>query len=386
MIFLWCNLYLLMRQIICIAVIFFFTSSFLFSQSLHDIFISDPSIQAKDSNRLYLEVENSNFFKNNEFMGDFKEGYTAIGYYLHPRISYYAGPGTRLSAGVYLQSFSGEDLYYKVKPTFRIQQKIGKNADIILGELYGNLNHGLMEPVYEFDRYIYDHIEEGLQLIFTSRYISGDLWLDWENFILWKDTDREEGTLGFSGAMHVFKNEQFEVNIPLQGVICHKGGQINSTDLPNESLTNVSSGLRFTCHPSSSIDAITVQGHYIYYNDFSPEVKKKYTEGYGFYPSIIVESKHIDFQSAYWYAYKYIAPRGEPLFLSTSSYRDTVFRAYRNLFINKVSLKKEFGYGITSGVKLDVYYNVDDKDIEYSYGIFILFNRRFFLKAIKRAN
>ncbi len=50
-----------------------------------------PEFVEGQENKLFFRLENNNFFKNNEYFGDYTEGYTLIGYTIQPTFMYYAG-------------------------------------------------------------------------------------------------------------------------------------------------------------------------------------------------------------------------------------------------------------------------------------------------------
>lgn len=350
----------------------------------NSFFYVNKSINLSDSGKLFIDIENNNYFKNNEYFGKFKKGYTAIGYHLIPRLTYYPGSKTKISSGILLQKFSGRgDKYDKAIPVFRIQHKLTPQIDIIMGELYGNLNHHLIEPIFEFDRYIYNYSETGLQFLFNSKQMQGDLWLNWEHFILWGDPNQEQLTVGYSGNHYLFKNKEMAFEIPFQGIVSHKGGQIDNSDKPIQNLTNLAPGLALHLYSQSTIKELIIQGYIPYYLEFSNQKQQAFKDGYGIYPSVFVRSNIIEFLGGYWKAYQFIGHRGEALFHSTSVYDTNYIKANRELLTAKLSVVKQFKEGIKIGLRTEYFYDLSSGNFEYNYGVYILFNERFFLKKLK---
>ncbi|MBN1187680.1 MAG: hypothetical protein JXB49_35725 [Bacteroidales bacterium] len=362
-----------------------FTSicNFLLAQEFNTFLLSEKTWNRADSNNLILEIDNVNFFKNNELMGDFKQGYTVPGYNLRPRLTYYPGKHTRISAGMHMVNLFGEMEYYEVRPTFSIQHEFLSNLFLVMGELHGNLNHGLIDPIYDFDRYFFDNMEQGLQLLYFSKFLTADLWLDWENFIFWEDPSQEEGTLGFSGEVHLIQDSQsWGLDIPLQGIICHRGGQINSTDMPNKSQTDLSPGLQISYFPGTFVKCLSFNGRYVYYNNFSGSYTENFKEGYGIFPTLTVNTRLFEYQAAYWHAYKYYGPRGDALYFSVSSYNNTIAFS-RDIIANKIGVNKHFDDGISAALFLETFYDLNEGNMEYNYSIYLRFNQAFFLKKLK---
>ena len=363
------------------SIVFISISCFLFAQEFNTFLQSEKTWDLSDSNSLIMEIDNVNFFKNNELMGDFKQGYTLPGYLLKSRLTYYPGDKTRISAGLHLVQMFGDVDYYEVRPTIGIQHALTPKLHLVMGELHGNLNHGLIDPLYDYDRYFVDNLEQGLQLLVFSDFLTADLWLDWENFILWGDPSQEEGTLGFSGKVHVIKdNPQWAVDLPLQAIICHRGGQINNTLMQNNSQTNLAPGLQITYFTGTFIKSLSFKGHYVYFRDL--DNVDYFREGYGIYPGFTIQTKLFEFQTAYWHANKYYSPRGDPLYFSVSSYRNTI-ENNRDMLINKLGCRKKYKNGISAGLFADTYYDINNGTLEYNYSIYLRFDAAYFLKKVR---
>ena len=60
-----------------------------------------------DSQKLFLHIENKNFFKNNEYFNRLNEGYTLLGFVAQPSLVYSPGKTTRLEAGGSFLKYSG---------------------------------------------------------------------------------------------------------------------------------------------------------------------------------------------------------------------------------------------------------------------------------------
>ena len=88
------------------------------AQPLEQFFANNKNVN--DSSKLNLSIENTNFLKNNEYFGDFAQGYTLIGYFLKPKINFSPHKKLKISAGVHLQKYSGIDKFTEIQPTFSV--------------------------------------------------------------------------------------------------------------------------------------------------------------------------------------------------------------------------------------------------------------------------
>jgi hypothetical protein len=339
-----------------------------------------------DSNSLFLGIENNNFFKNNEYFNNLQEGYTLIGYYVTPSLIYYPSGKTRISAGIHLLKYSGVDSYTKVLPYFRIDQKLLPFLILTMGSLDASLNHGYIEPLYAFERVFTQHIENGIQFKLNTSHIKSDVWLNWENFIFQDDPHQEKLTQGTSTSFILNSPESLlTVTLPVQTVITHRGGQINSIKAPLESLANLSTGLILNFNTNHTfIKAIKAESYIAQYIDLSPTKQHPYTRGFGIYPLLTLVTPFIDLSAGYWYAQKFIATRGGDVLFSCQSINNPAYyQNERKLVTGKLSIKKEYKSGISLAARFEPYYDLQSSHLDYSYSLYLLFNGKFFLSKLK---
>jgi hypothetical protein len=324
----------------------------------------------------YNHLNATTFFKNNEYFGKMLEGYTAIGYMLQPVVGYAFLSGTQLEAGAHLLKFAGRNGLFQAEPFFRIRQKAGKNLSVVMGNLYSSLHHQLIEPMYDFDHFFYNNPETGLQFLVNSRFYDADIWLDWREFILWNDPLQEKFTAGFNNKFKIMEEESvFQIDVPLQAVFTHEGGQINNLDTNIQTLCNLAPGLSFTYLPQHGfIKQIKLDGFFVYYKNMTPSRPMPYNEGYGIYPRLYLSSTSFDFETAYWQAYKYISYLGSNLYQSVSSVSPLNHTQNRSLIISKLSYGKTFDSGLKLGVRFETYYDNTIKQLDYTYGVYLIFN------------
>jgi hypothetical protein len=330
----------------------------------------------------------TSYLKNDEYFNKYTVGNTALGFFMEPKISYYITPETKISGGVFLQKFFGRNNFTSVVPIFTIEHEINSNIDLILGRLYGTKEHLLEEPLFSTDRYIYNNLENGLQFKFHNLSLKSDIWVNWEKFIFKGDPFQEEFTFGTSTTLNIIRQQPIKIDLPIQTIITHKGGQIDESPLPVQSLLNASSGLRITYFDSGG-HSISTEFLGFYYKGLSmpdyPQTNSQiYKEGWAIYPRIKYNYERFEFNAGYWYANKFIAPRGEHIFQCVSAIDSTYSQEIRKLITGKVIYNARLGYGVNLNFLGEYYYDLVSRKGDYSFGLYMSVYDSFLLKTFKK--
>lgn len=333
-----------------------------------------------------LQIESASFIKNNEYFNDFSKGFTGLGFFLKPTLQYYFTKNTKVSAGVFLLKYDGMDYFTQAIPIFSIQQRLTPNLDLILGSIYGTLNHQLEEPLFRFDRYYQNHVENGFQLLYHSTFIKSDLWLNWEKFIFTNSPYQEELVFGNNTRFTVFQSKKFSVHLPFQFLISHIGGQIDASLNPVATLVNGMSGLSlgYVMDDGNSLKFESL--YFLYHAMAMPETginSQPFKNGQALYLKVQYNYKSLSTMIGYWSANKFIAPRGEFLFQSVSDWKEGFSQEKRKLITAKIELKHKLSESIKIVLKADAYYDVMNANLAHSEGLYFIINESFFLKKIK---
>lgn len=363
-------------------------TGFAYAQNDNSAFCISHYINPKDSNTIHLFIENGNYFKNMYYIhSDFEPGYKEIGYFIQPSLVYYPNGRTKFSAGIYLLKYSGLDNYTQEQPVLSFQYHIYNGFDMVLGTLYGTTNHRLIEPIFQFDRYMNNHIENGLQFLLDQKHVQSDLWLNWEQFIFNLSPIQERFVVGSSNSFRLTNPEsRFQFNIPVQFLFAHRGGMNTNQGAPVQTLFNLVYGVDADYNFKGTLfQRVGFRGYVAHYADLSTEKQEPFVNGYGIYPNLILEGKHFDVMVGYWNADKFIAPRGEYLFQSVSSLDSSYTEARRQLITFKLTYHHTIKKGIELGTRFESYYDIPKTNLDYTYGVYILFNSDFFLMKVPRS-
>ncbi len=356
------------------------------AQVSNNFFENSRPVDSTLHNRLFLSIDNTNFLKNNEYFNPFLDGYTLIGWFLNPALTYYPTRDTRIRAGFHFLKYSGLDKLTEAQPFLSFEYQINPSLQLVLGTIYGGANHRLSEPMYSFEHYYVDNLENGMQFRYNSPRIFTDFWVNWEQFIMRHDTIQEEITGGLSSEFQLLKpGGKFEVAVPLQLIINHHGGQINDLESFISTLTDISTGLNVGFNIDHSFfKKLELKNYFFWYRDLSPTKLQPYKKGNAVYPNFILKTRFFDLGAGYWWAEKFIAPKGEPLFQSVSSIDENYKLNHRELITAKLLFERQLQQGIRLGVRFESYYDPVLSNFDYSYGINLLFQHDFFLKAFPK--
>lgn len=356
------------------------TPEILFSQSYSDFFSGKQEME--DSARFHLTIDNSNFFKNNEYFNKFSDGYTLIGYFLKPRIIFRPYKKLNIYAGFHLQKYSGVKQFSEIEPVFTVEYMPSKNFSIVFGELYGSVNHNLTDFVMYNEYYLTQNSENGLQLLFNNDRIISDTWLNWKQYIFKDSPHPEIMLIGTSNNINILqKDNRHSLNIKIAAVGSHVGGQINSSDEPVETIINTVSGLEYDFNFNKKyLNNINIFGLYHTSIDGSPNKRLEYIYGYGMLSGVKLSNKFLSLKVEHWYGEYYFSKFGNPMFQSISSTNNGYYedeRAFLNAHLFWTNQK--FRY-FKLGAGLDIYYDLYNKQVDYSFGFYIKTNFDFILK------
>lgn len=347
---------------------------------------SERFLVPEDSQKLFVRICNKNFFKNNEYFSPFEAGLTLPGVIFEPAIAYRPGEKTSIEAGASFLKYFGRDGIYHIEPLFRFQYKPTPYLQVVMGSLHGGTRHGLIEPLFQWERAFTHPVENGLQFLFKTPKLNADVWLEWRKFIMKNDPFQEELLFGTTFSYNLLPPERsFNLSIPFQTTINHHGGQIDTAKVPMRTIANYASGLNASWQfEEQFLKRLDFEFWGIGYHDFSSEKIQEYKHGFGLYPYVKAFFSDFSIQAGYFYGKGYMNSLGEPLYFSavindSTGYAHTV----RNMITCKIIYSKRISKGIRLAAYFELYKELSIPRPDYDYGIHIIFDRDFFVTRIK---
>lgn len=372
------------KQVFFLIIFLSLASAQCYSQS-YPSFYYDQEVDSAKSNKLFLQIDNNTFFKNNEYFGDIAKGYTLFGFQLTPQIIYHPTEKVKLRLGTQLLSYYGREDEMKVSLLLAFQYQFHENLSVTLGNINGTLNHRLIEPLFDYERFLTHNTEKGIQFLAHSKKLFADLWLDWEQQIFYDDPFQEKFNVGFSFEYTIFTKNDYTLSLPFQNLIRHQGGQINHNNEPLVTIFNNATGLRLKKDFSGKFfQQIHLSSYLVNYQDLSPTKQQMFIDGTGSYTTLEIFHNQFHFLTGYWYGKQFIAPLGNPLYETYSRTNIFVEEPVRQLIMAKINYHQTIFNGIHLDVRFEPYFDLLNGNFEYNYGLVMVFKENFFLKEVKK--
>ncbi|MCQ2975364.1 MAG: hypothetical protein MJ211_11220 [Bacteroidales bacterium] len=328
------------------------------------------------SQKLSLNLYEHNFFKNNEYFGDFVKGYTLIGFNFQPELTYRPFNKWETSVIWNVIKYHGYDNFSEYKPYFRIRFNPNNKFNVSLGYLDANVSHQLIEPIYNPERYITNNVENGLQVKYNSPKYYGDLWLNWEKFILWNDPWQERLAVGHISKVRFFNFNNFNGYITGQFLICHRGGQIDDSDGQVQTLENGALGFEFHHNTINNNWKFVMKNLFVQYHAIDETADLPYLDGFGIYNKLLMNYKDFGFVCGHWYGNMFMNFRGDPLFTCQAIYKENN-KNERAVLFNELYYSKHFNKIFSLKIGVNTFYNLYNGDLEYFYMFSMIFNPQF---------
>jgi hypothetical protein len=356
------------------------------AQLNNTMFEQRNEVVKSDSNTLGLTLRTLAFNKNNEYFSKIADGYTLFGYQINPSLYYQPTSNTRFDIGVYVQKDFGNDDYTEIQPTFTFSHTFG-DSKLVIGTLEGSLSHRLIEPLYDFERVMVNRLENGLQFTVNNNWIFLDTWIDWQNMLYVGEDDQEEVTGGLS-MNYILMDKDFKISIPLQMVVTHVGGQIDSSPMPLQTYVNSAVGLMLDFHNGREgfVTGARVDGYYTGYKDFSTDQLRPFEDGSGVMLNATIFTKmHLDIMASYWKGNEFLTIQGGKLYPSESSTFKNPFHIeeQRELLILRFMHNLKLADGLVLSGRFEPYFDLLNNRFEFSHALYLNYSTDF--KLLKNA-
>ena len=353
--------------------------TFAFAQ-LDNTFLRDEmAVSEKDSNRFGASFSLFNYMRNTEYFNNIELGRTLFGYHFQPKLFYQPNQHVKLEAGLFLRNdFGGINPYTEALPTFTLKIK-NNNFSFLFGTLEGSLSHRLIEPMYNIEYAITKRIENGAQFKYDSKKLFFDAWVNWENFIERGSPYKEIVTAGLSSMVSIYESKNgFKIKLPVQFLVHHHGGQINTDSLNMTVQMNVASGLRISQEfENSFVSELRLDGYYTVYNESTNSGYYPFRNGNGAYVNAFVRTKMIDLMLSYWNGNNYLAPRGSYIYQSQSIDAPTHTEKNRELLFVRLMREQPIFDNLYLTVRFEPVYDLQNKLFDYSYSVYFSYKKEF---------
>lgn len=353
----------------------------LFAQINNQLLSQEIVVADSLEKQVSLSVANQNFLKNNEYYHDITSGYTLFGTMLSTQLAYQPTKNLKLQAGAFFRKDFGNPGFKSLEPLLTL--KYQKNGySFLIGNLEGNLSHRLIEPVFNYERFITNYNENGIQVKVDKKKIWSDTWINWEVMEYNKSDYQEEFAAGNSTQYHFLDDGKNKFTAIFQGIVTHIGGQVDIDTNAIQSKTNLAIGFMYKRKLNGFFTEWNTQNYYMIYKELAPSKTVAIDKGNGIFLNTELKTKyHINANVSYWKGYNYLAPRGGDLFQSMSSYysQNPITEKQRNLLFIRLMYQKQIFDNFNVDVRFEPYIDLINQFFEHSYSIYLTYKKDFHL-------
>jgi len=357
-----------MKKYLVLIVLFFCILQGLYSQIFPEDYNSRMDSTYSEG-EIFLNLQASSWFYNNEYFNPFYKGYTLIGGSFQPKIVYQSNSKLTLMAGADFHRNYGKNENLFIKPLLSIEYKPTTNFSVLVGSYNGGMNHLLPEALFSFENHLQDIVEQGILIRFSNSRIKTETWLNWESFIEPGDTFREAFTAGSSNRILVFEKNSLKLSIPLNLIAHHAGGQINNNDEKVETLINANEGVRleYNFQPKNRITL------YSEFNLFQATGDYKTKNGKATSINLGMQSNHFELNAEYFQGNNFVCFAGNPILNRAYSIpmdlSDPFYFENKKMFNLKTGYRQKIGPNSFLFLRFESYYFLDAKSLDYSYSL-----------------
>ena len=377
----------------------FFTKFFLFNlffpilfsvganaQMDYPIFKHSTEIIPSDSEKLSLSIYNLSYINNTEYFGKIPLSGTLFGYQIIPEIKYQPTSRFVIKAGVYVQKEFGRKEYTSILPTFSVKYK-ARHSSYILGTLEGNINHGFIEPIYDYKLLLNERLENGFQFFVDTKPYYHNFYINWRRAIHVGDPFKEEFDIGYSAKINLINKANFQLKIPVQMLYTHKGGQFDvAKDEPLSSIVNNAIGFSVNYNRDNGFfSGVSFDNYYVNYKDISGTKVQPFNEGNAYLSHILMKFKYFDVDLRYWKSEGFINPRGNALFGSLSQTHPGYYEKKRTLLMAGFIYNTSMFKGADFNFRVSPYHDFENNLTEYSYEMYFSYQLEILLGKIKNS-
>ena len=330
---------------------------------------------------LALSIYNFNFLRNYEFFNDFQDGYTLFGTQLEPRLVYYVNPKLVVSAGINARKDFGKDGLNKSYPIFTIKYQ-NKNFSLVNGVIEGNVNHRMIEPIFDFEQKISRPVEYGTQFIINKPSLFMDAFINWQRMTEPYSALQEQIYAGLSSDISLYQKAGFKLSIPVQGFVFHQGGQIDTDPSPLKTIANTALGFKVQYNRTGFVKQLQTENYLVSYSELSPTKVAVFSEGKGIFLNAGLQTRLGNLTGSYWEGNKYVSPVGMPIYQSVSQnigiegYSEKI----RKLIFLRYTYQKQLVSNFYFDFRVEPVFDLKSpgsKSMEFYHSMFLLYKQDF---------
>ncbi len=361
------------KRIMLICALSILTTHAVFSQ-VDNRFLADPiSFNSSDSGHAGFSFLNRNYMRNTEYFNKIESGRTLFGIQLLPALYYQVNKHIKIQGGLFIRKdFGGNNPFTEVVPTFTLKLESAKKWDVLFGTLEGTLNHRMLEPMFDIASNIEKHIENGFQLKHESDKLFFDTWINWEKFIERGSNFKEQLSAGLNFQPRLFLSENgYSVTPVAQGMISHRGGQIDKDTISFFVIANYSGGICFMKQNKTGfIMEIKLEPYLLFYHQADGNIFP-FDGGSAVYVNASAKAKNLSLMLSYWNGNQFATSKGSPIYSSVSLDYPGHVEPNRQLIFVRVFYEKTIYEQLYLSLRFEPLYDLNNSLFDYSYSFYL---------------
>ena len=373
-----------MKKLLYILFLILFVNQ-LNAQNFQSFSSSYKDVAEIKAGELNFRFESLGFFQNNEYLGNFVDGYTLPGALIRPKLTYSPTDALYVEVGGHLIKYSGLDKPVGFVPWFSARYRFSKSFSVVTGNLDKTNQHGLPEQLWEPERIYTDKPESGLQFLYSGKKLHAQTWISWEQFLQKNDQFQEHFTFGLTSDYKAVENSALSVKLPVQVLFYHQGGEINYNPggvRPRiQTHANFSAGWEMAMNVGEKIKTINLNGYWFGYDAITKDSNTlQFSKGHAYLIETSAQTRNSRISVSYWNAFQFIAPKGRLLYQSVSDHDPSFSRTDRSMISAKYFWQKNITKDARVACQVETFLDLPTGDLSYSYGFFLIMNSDFLLK------
>lgn len=328
-----------------------------YSQYPSEFFHADKYDKTIDSGHLQFHFDNLNYFRNTDYTTKVDKGSTFPGFHLLPYVQYQFNENAQIFGGLFLRYDFGNPQIKTLEPYIKFKYRLWGH-DLIFGNLEGNVQHNLIEPIFDYERLVTDRQEQGIQVKLEDHRIEYDFWIDWQEMIYEGDPDNEAMFAGLTLNINPIMNETTKLSINGQATTLHKAGEIDSSIYPNSMEYNYGFGLVLEHSFNENVD-LYLSGHAAYYHDHSNTLVNGFVNGLGQLAVARLRIHEYQIILNYWDAYQFQSPTGDRLYFTVGRRNQRDPFKYRKMVGLRIANELHVAKNLTFLSRVGLNYNID---------------------------
>lgn len=375
------------------------------AQMWDDLATSDYRIDTADVRALQVEVDNLTFFRDNEYSSSLTNGYTLPGLWLEPKLTYIPHSQIGLELGCHALIFNGANKYpcyayhdigtwkgsqyqsgFHILPWVRAKAQFS-HLTVVLGNIYGGQNHGLIDPLFNPELNLSQDPEMGFQLLWDRPHLHSDTWMNWQSYIFQLDSHQEAFTVGSNWRV-LFNPEESHLHwyLPAQLVIQHRGGEQDTTSMGVQTLVNLSAGAGVRWNPGYRVlNSLGAEANYLLTYQESGELWP-FSGGCAYHGAVTARlAERVGLKAGFFRSPNhFVSLYGNHFFSTLSSMDGTSYHGISTAFL-RADYTHSFSRHFVLGAEAEAYQSwmPGSSEFNFSFGIFLRVNPSFLIKRFQ---